>query len=226
MFSLKKISALAICLFMASSVSASSQFEIRPFTNHGYTSNFSKGLDIELDMKISEFDQVIYSKLNLKQSPGMHVKLFEKDWISVSLNGNMFIDKEQTKLNFIDYYHPVTKLLHYTIDLGDKSITTYEWTNFPKYLRIGQRMRVGSVNERTESGQLTSYGNVDILLSKLPQGFEFCTIEISFDVESKENSFLKDCDEFDLNKNITGTNIEIKVENKTIAKARGRVKIN
>lgn len=225
MILIKKFSAIAISLFVASSVSASSQLEILPFTNAGYTSNFAKSFEIEFDMKISEADQVIDSKLNLKQSPGTHAKLFEKDWISVSLKGDMFIEKEQTQLNFIDYYHPVTKLLHYTIDLNDKTITTYQWANFPKYLRIGERARVGTVNERTESGELTSYGNVDIFLNKTLQGFEFCTIEMSLDIESKENSLLKDCDEFDLNKNIIGTNVEVKTAGKTVAKAKGRIKI-
>lgn len=225
MISIKKFSAIAISLFIANSVSASTQLEILPFTNAGYTSNFSKSFEVEFDMQISEANQVIDSKINLKQSPGIHAKLFEKDWISVSLNGDVFIEKEQTQLNFIDYYHPVTKLLHHTIDLGDKSITTYEWATFPKYLRIGQRLRVGTVNERTESGKLTSYGDVDILLNKTPQGFEFCTIEMSFKVESKESSLLKDCDEFDLNKNIIGANIEIKTAGKTVARAKGKIKI-
>ncbi len=225
MILIKNFSAIAISLFIVSSVSASSQFEILPFTNAGYTSNFSKSFEIEFDMKISEADQVVDLKLNLKQSPGTHAKLFEKDWIRVSLSGDMFIEKEQTQLNFIDYYHPVTKLLHYSIDLSDKSITTYEWATFPKYLRIGERARVGTVNERTESGKLTSYGNVDIFLNKTPQGFEFCTIEMSLNVESKETSLIKDCDEFDLNKNIIGINVEKKTADKTVAKAKGRIKI-
>lgn len=225
MILIKKFTAMAISLFMASSVLGSSQLEILPFTNAGYTSNFSKSFEAEIDMKFSEANEVIDSKMNLKQSPGTHAKLFEKDWISVSLNGDVFIEKEQTQLNFIDYYHPVTKHLHYSIDLSDKTITTYEWTNFPKYLRVGQRVRVGVVNERTESGKLTSYGDVDVSLNKTSQGFEFCTIEMSINVESKESSLLKDCDEFDHSKNIIGANFEMKTAGKNVARAKVKIKI-
>ena len=147
-----------------------------------------------------------------------------KDWLGVPLTGSVLAEKEKLDLRFLDLYDSKTLQLQHSIDLSNETTTSYQWTNVPRSMRLGQRLRVGTVMEKDLSGKILSTGDVEFFLSKFGDGFEFCTIEISKNEESKEQEMTKDCDRFDSNKRIVGTSIEVNLGSQSVTTATGKIR--
>jgi hypothetical protein len=212
--------------FLSGALHASEMIEIAPFRVAGYTDKFAKGFDVNIQMKIMGSGQFTKATMTIQQLPGKPTKRLGGDWIGVSLTGRTVIEKEKLAVRYLDLYDEKTLQLQYSIDLSDQSISSYQWTNVPKSMWLGQKIKVGAVVEKDSSGKTLASGDVDFILSRVGDGFEFCTVEIVKNTESKEVEITKDCDLFDSSKRIVGTSIEVKLGSQSITTGTGKVQVN
>jgi hypothetical protein len=137
----------------------------------------------------------------------------------------MMIEKEKIDVRWLDLYDLNTLRLHHSVDLSDESITSYEWTNVPISMQVGQKLKVGTVMEKDSSGKTLSSGDVEFILSKRNGILEFCTLETVRNIESKEQEITKECDLFDSSKRIVGTSIEIKLGPQLSTTGLGKIRV-
>jgi hypothetical protein len=216
---------LGIVFLGGSPLHASEMIEIAPFRVSGYTKGFTKGFDVSVEMKMMEAGQIAKATMTIQQLPGKPTKKLGGDWIGVPLAGSMMIEKEKLDVRFLDLYEPTTLQLKHSIDLSDESMSSYEWTSVPRSMRLGQKLKVGTVTEKDSSGKTLSSGDVEFILSKFNDGFEFCTLETVKNIESKEQEITKDCDRFDSNKRIVSTSIEVKLGPQSITSGTGKIRV-
>ena len=212
-------------LFLSGALNASEMIEIAPLGVAGYTENFSKGFDVNIQMKMARSGQVAKAKMTIQQLPGKPEKRLGGDWIGVNLTGSIFINKEKFDVRYLDLYDQRTFRLQHSIDLSEQSISSYQWTNVPESMWVGQKIKVGTVVEKDSSGKTLSSGDVDFVLSRVGDGFEFCTLKIVKNTESKEQEITKDCDLFDSSKRIVGTTIEVKLGSQWITSGAGKIRV-
>lgn len=190
----------------------------------GYTKSFTKGFDASVEIKIMEDDRVTNATFLAEMLPGKPTRKFGGDWLGVPFSGSMMIEKEKIDVRFLELYDLNTLRLHHSVDLSDESVTSYQWTNVPISMRVGQKLKVGTVMERDSSGKTLSSGDVEFILSKLSGILEFCTLETVRDIESKEQEITKDCDLFDSNKRIVGTSVQIKLGPQSTTTGIGKIR--
>ncbi|CAM8634163.1 hypothetical protein MCEMIE11_00728 [Burkholderiales bacterium] len=224
MFSPLRSIFLAGFFSLSASLQANTLVDISPFQVASYTNSFTKGFDLRVDMQISDSGQVTNAAMNIQQSIGKSTKRFGQDWIGVQLTGDMVIQAEKMEVRFLDLYDPKTKQLRHSIDLSDDTVTSYQWVNVPTSMQPGQRLKVGTLTEKDKSGKIILMGDVEFLLAKVSSGFEFCTIETSNNLESKEREMTKDCDQFDSNKKITGSAIEVRLGTQSTTTGTGKIR--
>jgi hypothetical protein len=211
--------------FLSGSLHASEMIEIAPFRVAGYTNGFTKGFDVSVEMRMMEAGQVTRFMMTIRQLPGKPTKRLGNDWLGVPLSGSVVLEREKIDVSSLDLYDSYTLQLQHSIDLSDDSMSSYQWANVPTSMRLGQRLKVGTVTEKDSSGKTLSSGDIDFVLSKFGDGFEFCTIETVKNIESKELEMTKDYDRFDSSKRIVGTSIEVKLGPRSITTGTGKIRV-
>ena len=199
--------------------------DISLFQVASYTNGFSRGFDLKVDMQISDSGQVTNAVMNLQQGTGKPTKRFGQEWIGVPLTGSMVIKKEKIEVRFLHLYDLRTKQFQYSIDLSDETVTSYQWTNVPRSMQLGQKVKVGAVTEKDQAGKPISSGDVEFLLAKVGNGFEFCTIETTKNFETKEQEMTRDCDQFDSSKKIIRSAIEIRLGTQSVITGTGKIRL-
>jgi hypothetical protein len=200
--------------------------DISLFQVASYTNGFSRGFDLKVDMQISDSGQVTKAVMNIQQGTGQPTKRFGQEWIGVPLTGSMVIQKEKIEVRILDLYDPKTKQLQHSIDLSDVTVTSYQWVNIPKSMQPGQKVKVGSVIQTDQAGKPISSGDVEFSLAKVASGFEFCKIETTRNIETKELDMTRDCDQFDSRKNIIGSAFELRLGTQSVASGAGKIRVN
>ena len=200
--------------------------EIKDFYISSYTNSFTRGLEINLRMQMKSDGKKTSSELVLFQDRGAATRRFDSEWVGVAQYGHMLIGDEKTPLSILNLFDPASLRLIHSIDMEDLSITSYEWTNVPKSMRLGETITVGRVSERSPDDRLTSQGIVQFRLRKTRLGYEFCTIENATELESKEKNIVRDCDLFDVNKKLIGNRLEMLLGKSLRFSGRGEIKIN
>jgi hypothetical protein len=212
-------------LFLVGSLNASEMIEITPFTAAHYTNSFTRGLDGNLEVKVSEAGQVKKARMTIQQFPGKPTKRFGSDWLGVTSAGIMISGEEKIDVRFLDLYDPKSLQIQHSIDLSDDSVSSYQWTKFPSSIRSGQKVKVGNLIQKDSSGKTLSSGDVEFILSKLSDGFEFCTIETMIGTKTKGKEINKECIRFDSSRRIIDASIWIKSGPDSITTGSGKISI-
>ena len=219
--------AVFFCMPLVAQANQKETFEIAPFLLSGYSEGFSREIEWSVDMDLAFFSLSLQtsSLLTMAQSKGSALSQYGKEWLGVSTNGKMVVDDETVNVSLLDLYDPVSKQLVYVIDHEDESVRHYEWTQVPARMRSGELKTVGKISERSKEGALISTGEVKYLFKKTDTGYEFCHIERTVKVESKEKTAAKDCDLFDKNKKIFGFRFEMHEGSGISGKGEGRIRV-
>ena len=156
------------------------------------------------------------------QKAGIVVKFAGKQWIKVDISGKVKLGLESVNVSLIQLYDPETKLKMYEIDVKDKMTKQFVWNSLPKLLPLGELLEVGSFTEKDNDGKLINMGKMSYKLVRIKNGFEFCQIDSGKDLETGENELVEDCDQFSLDKKLTGFRIKVKLGENTELFASGK----
>jgi hypothetical protein len=200
-------------------------FEIEQFRVNGYTNDFKKGLeyDFELSGKIENI--VLNGKVSLVQKIGVMTHRFGKEWVGVKYNFSMNFNEVKINVNGVDLYDKKRNLKNYSIDEIDGEITQYFWDKVPKIMKNGETAAVGRFSKRSKNGKIFENGTLTWNFIAAPTGYEFCEIEKSIDVKSKEKSAVRSCDIFDKSRQLVGSYLEIILEDGTEISGSGPVRL-
>lgn len=204
----------------------SNQIDVTPFYIKNYTNNFTNKYKFSYDIELTENGVTGSGKMLARVSNGKDVKKFKQDWIGVLNTADIILGNEKVSASMLDLYDTKTKLLTYSIDMDGEEVTKYEWKNLPNSMKPSQVSKIGKTKKTSSKGKLISTSEISYKLSLIPQGYEFCTIEEEIELESKEKSITTDCDVFDSQKKIVGSNINIIIGNQYVLKGRGKVEID
>jgi hypothetical protein len=224
MLSLRSILLISV-LSLNGPLHAGPVVDIGAFQVATYTNGFSRGFDLKVDMQIADSGQVTKAVMNIQQGTGKPTKKFGQDWIGVQVTGDTIIREEKMELRFLDLYDSKTKLLQHSIDLDDETVTSYRWMDPPQSMQAGQRLKVATVSEKDQTGKIILSGDVEFLLVKAVQGFEFCTIETTKNADTSEREITKTCEQFDSNRKITGVAFEVRLGSQSITTGTGKIRL-
>lgn len=200
--------------------------EIKDFFVSSYTDRFTRGLQVNLRLQMKSEGKKLPSTVVLSQDTGAATRRFDREWIGVVQQGYMLIADEKTPLSVLNLFDPTTLRLIHTIDMNDLSITSYEWIDIPKTMRLGETKTVGRVREQSSEDKPIAQGIVQFKLSKIKSGYEFCTIEKTIELDSKDRNIVRDCDLFDANKKIIGSRLVMNLGKSLKSSGRGEIIIN
>jgi hypothetical protein len=201
------------------------EYLIEPFRPHGYTSGFTKGLEYEIELSGKSENFVVNGQWTYVQDVGKKISRFGKEWTGVTYKGFFKFNEEKIDINGIDLYDIKTNLKTYSIDTNDGEITQYVWRKFPEKMKSEQVATVAQFSKRNKSGKTIGQGTVEWSLVAAPTGYEFCEIEKTIDLKTKEESESRDCDVFDTSKRIVGGYIEITIDKTLKISGSGPVKL-
>ena len=216
-FTLKKpLVFLSLLLLFSQFTSAQSDLMgYAEFMPDQYTSNFKKGVR----WKIIGSGQIDNKKISvdmlITQKAGIVGKFAGKQWIKVGISVKTKFGSESVDVSLIQLYDLETKLKMYEIDVKNKMTKQFIWNSLPKLLSLGELLEVGSFTEKDNDGKLINMGKMSYKLVRIENGFEFCQIDSGKDLETGENEFVEDCDQFSLNKKLTGSRIKVKLGENT-----------
>ena len=187
-----------------------------------YTSNFKKGVRSKIIGSALIDNNKISVNMLFTQKAGIVVKFADKQWIKVDISQKVKLGLESVNVSLIQLYDPETKLKMYEIDVKDKMTKQFVWNSLPKLLPLGELLEVGSFTEKDNDGKLINMGKMSYKLVRIKNGFEFCQIDSGKDLETGENELVEDCDQFSLDKKLTGFRIKVKLGENTELFASGK----
>ena len=79
-------------------------------------------------------------------------------------------------------------------------------------MKSDQVIAVAQLTKRGKDGKIIEKGIVEWSLVAAPTGYEFCHIEKTTELKTKEQSVSRDCDVFDTSRRIVGGYIEITID--------------
>jgi hypothetical protein len=176
-----------------------------------YTSNFKKGVQSTLFGSVLIDNEKISVKMLFNQKTGVVSKFAGKQWIKVGISGKAKFGSESVDVSLIQLYDPETKLKMYEIDVKDMKTKQFVWNSLPKLLPLGELLEVGSFAEKDNDGKLINMGKMSYKLARIENGFEFCQIDSGKDLETGESELIEDCDQFSLDKKLTGLSVKVKL---------------
>lgn len=181
---------------------------IEPFRPHSYTSGFTKGLEYEFELSGKDGYILLSGQAKNLQEAGRKISRFKKDWIGVTYKGFVKLNEEKMDTNDIFLYDIKTNLKKYSIDLNDGEITHYVWRKIPDKMKSEQVIVVAQLSKRGKDGKIFERGTLEWSLVAAPTGYEFCQIEKTIMLKTKEENVWRDCDIFDTSRRIVGGYIE------------------
>jgi len=202
-----------------------SDHPIEPFRPHSYTSGFTKGLEYEIELSGRSENIEMSGQATFSQDIGRKISRFGREWIGVNYKGFFKLDEEIIDVNGIDLYDIKTNLKTYSIDVNDGEITQYVWRKIPEKMKSEQVIEVAQLSKRDKGGKILERGTVEWSLVAAPTGYEFCQIEKTIELKTKEESVSRDCDVFDTSKRIVGGYIEVTFEKNIKISGGGPVKL-
>ena len=201
------------------------EYLIEPFRPHGYTSGFTKGLEYEIELSGKSENFVVNGQSTYVQDVGKKISRFGKEWTGVTYKGFLKFNEEKIDINGIDLYDIKTNLKTYSIDANDGEITKYVWLKIPEKMKSEQVITVAQFSKRDKGRKTIEKGTVEWRLVVAPTGYEFCQIEKTIELKTKEESESRDCDVFDTSKRIVGGYIEITIDKTLKISGSGPVKL-
>ncbi len=198
---------------------------IEPFRPHSYTSGFTKGFDYEIELSGKSENILMSGQLTYAQDAGKKVSRFGKEWTGVTYKGFLKLNDEKIDVNGIDLYDTKTNLKTYSIDVNDGEITHYVWRKIPEKMKSDQVIAVAQLTKRGKDGKIIEKGIVEWSLVAAPTGYEFCHIEKTTELKTKEQSVSRDCDVFDTSRRIVGGYIEITIDKSLKISGGGPVRL-
>jgi len=211
-FSRKHISFLYLFLLFSQFASAQSELmDYAEFMPDRYTSNFKKGVQSKfVGSGLIDNEKVSVSG-SFIQKTGVVGKFAGKQWIKVGISGKAKFGSESGDVSLIQLYDPETKLKMYEIDVKDKKTTQFVWNSLQKLLPLGELLEVGSFTEKDNDSKLIKMGKISYKLVRIEKGFEFCEIDSGKDLETGESELIEICDQFSLDKKLTGFRVKLKI---------------
>lgn len=201
------------------------EYLIDPFRPHGYTSGFTKGLEYEIELSGKSESIVMNGQSTYVQDAGKKISRFGKEWTGVTYKGFLKFNEEKIDINGIDLYDIKTNLKAFSIDANDGEVTQYVWRKIPEKMKSEQVITVAQFSKRNKSGKTIEKGTVEWSLVVATTGYEFCQIEKTIELKTKEESESRDCDVFDTSKRIVGGYIEITFDKTLKISGSGPVKL-